>query len=197
MGWFGQDVKCIYNFHGYLLLQLFESGSWEGPAHIQASSRYIIFPEVATTRQSTQLNRSLWAELSLGCSILKHLKGGALVFPDSSSLWSQTWCVSALFSCNTVCLRAVRSELSFPVGIEAFWLTRMGSDSQGKWCIWQSLRNCVLQNWGSRLRPFGLGFLASSFLNFVTLGRCLVPWKDLSFLSYKKGEVMKKLLREI
>ena len=193
MGWFGQDVKCVCHFHGSLLLQIFESGSWEGSVHIHASAWYIIFPEVAATRRSTQLN-SLWAELSVGCSILGCLKVGALVFPDSSSLCNQTWCVSALISCNTVCLRAVRAELSFPLGIEAFWLTWMGSDSQGKWCIWQSLRNCALQNWGSRLRSFGLGFLASSFLNFVTLGSCLVPWKDLSFLSCKMGEVMKQLL---
>lgn len=57
MGLFGQDVKCIYNFNGYLLLQIFESGSWEGPVHIQVSAWCLIFPEVATTRQSTWLNR--------------------------------------------------------------------------------------------------------------------------------------------
>lgn len=110
----------------------------EGPGHIQTSAWCFISLEAAATSQGIQLNREHVTRAQSRLQYLRTLQSRSYGLSRFLESASQRWCICALFSCNTV---PMRSELSFPMAVEALWLPWVGGDTQGKLWLWQSCRN--------------------------------------------------------
>lgn len=108
--------------------------SWEGPGHIQTSTWKLISLEPPATSKRIHLNREHVTRAQSWCSILEHPKVGVTIFLDFLSLASQRWCICSLLL-SMVLMRALKSELSFPICQRLFDCHRFGGDTQGKWCM--------------------------------------------------------------